>query len=367
MRSEGASFKNRLNPAEVDLIVKTRLGLEEVAGARLEELGFKVWVKPYGFLGLVLASTDKPLETAVELAESVAEVERVLPVYGVAESKLDSIVEEAVRVAMDKVRSGSFAVRATRRGNVGFKSIDVNTRVGAEIKRTLNLPVDLEFPDNVILVEIVGEYSYISVIKGSSLHRKITPEKEVILPYLSRISVAQIPYTGSPEACRSMGLRIGRAVQSFEISDITVTPISPVRGSELKAFLEGLEEGIESRFKIQKKIYSRKPRKVEVFVYDLYQLVRSRRSEPLIVFEPEGVTFDKVEANIVADILNAKRRVTLLFGAREGIPIGVWRFARYIVDLCPGITLPTDYAASSGLITIAYALEKHLKRAKGRS
>ncbi|RLI17157.1 RNA-binding protein, partial [Candidatus Bathyarchaeota archaeon] len=124
--------------------------------------------------------------------------------------------------------------------------------------------------------------------------------------------------------------------------------------------LQGLEEGITSRYRVQRKTYAHKPRRVKVLVEDLYQLVRDRRGEPKIVFEPEGRPLPEVEKDL-ADLILSSDRVSLLFGSREGIPKGVFRFADLIVDLCPGITLSTEYAASSALIGLAYALEDRLK------
>jgi tRNA acetyltransferase TAN1 len=96
---------------------------------------------------------------------------------------------------------------------------------------------------------------------------------------------------------------------------------------------------------------------VEVLIQDLYQLVRDRRAEPKIIFEPEGEVFSKVSDRIADIFLKADKRINLLFGSREGIPKGLFRFADLIVDLCPGITLSTEYAASSALIGVAFALQ----------
>jgi len=49
-----------------------------------------------------------------------------------------------------------------------------------------------------------------------------------------------------------------------------------------------------------------------------------------------------------------------LFGSREGIPLGVYRYADLVIDIAPGITLSTEYAASSALIAIGTLLHEYL-------
>lgn len=88
---------------------------------------------------------------------------------------------------------------------------------------------------------------------------------------------------------------------------------------------------------------------MSVVVQDLYQLVRARRGEPIIVFEPEGVELSKTTQRL-AELYSSARRINLLFGAREGIPKGVYRAADLVIDLAPAMTLPTELAAPTALL-----------------
>ncbi|MEM2803110.1 MAG: SPOUT family RNA methylase, partial [Nitrososphaerota archaeon] len=97
--------------------------------------------------------------------------------------------------------------------------------------------------------------------------------------------------------------------------------------------------------------YSRSARRVKVLVQDLYQLVRERSGESLIVFEPEGVEIRRA-VNKLRDIFSRGGRVNLLFGSREGIPKGIYRRADLVIDLAPEITLPTELAAPAALAEI---------------
>ena len=207
----------------------------------------------------------------------------------------------------------------------------------------------------------------IGVLDGSRVWRKMTPEKRNIREYFSKASIVQMPYLGPKGAVQSMGTRIGRAVQMFEVGELVIGMVGSIDADVLDPFIRGILEGIESRYRIQRRTYSHKPRRVKVRVQDLYQLVRDRRGEPKIVFEPEGEPFPKVSGRLAEYFISDEKRVNMFFGSREGIPKGVFRFADLIIDLCPGITLSTEYAASSALIGLAFALEDRLRERNGGS
>jgi tRNA acetyltransferase TAN1 len=352
---------------QIGLVVKTPLGLENLVASRIEELSIpcRVHPKPSGYLGLVLVEVDEKAKhkLAERIRGEVPEAERVLVTEECVVSDLEAIREAALRVSVGVIDAETpFAVRTVRRGSQSYRSVDVNRVVGQAIVDEIGAPVSLDNPEKVLWVEIIDDEAALGVIDGAELWRKMAPGKLPLNRYFGRLSVVQMPYLGQPEVVRAMGSRIGRAVQMFEVGEIVVAITGDVGGRELSAFLGGLEEGIASRYRVQRRTYAHKPKRVGVLVEDLYQLVRDRRGEPKIIFEPEGRPFPEVEGEIVAKILSKVERVNLLFGSREGIPKGVYRFADLIVDLCPGITLSTEYAASSALIGIAYALERRLRK-----
>ncbi|MCD6529824.1 SPOUT family RNA methylase [Candidatus Bathyarchaeota archaeon] len=348
----------------IDLIVKTPLGLEKIAASRIEELGVacRVNPKPHGFLGLIIVS-EVPKERRWELADKikneVPEVERVLVSEESVKADLDTIVESAVRVSskfLDK--NTRFAVRTVRRGRHPYTSIEANCRVGSAIVEALGSPVDLESPDKIVWIEIVGDSAAVGVVDGKEAWRKMWSEKVDLRRFFSKISVVQTPYFGPENAVKAVGSRVGRAVQIFEVGEFVIATVGAVDAKQLDLFIRGVLDGIESRYSVQRRTYTHKPRRVKVLVQDLYQLVRDRRGEPKVVFEPEGEAFPKVAGRLAELSMSSETRVNLLFGSREGIPKGVFRFADLIVDLCPGITLSTEYAASSALIGLAFALEE---------
>ncbi|MCD6312794.1 MAG: SPOUT family RNA methylase [Thaumarchaeota archaeon] len=343
----------------MQLIVKTPLDLERVAAERILELDpdAVLSVKPGGLKGLIVVESCRDKDSLKEaILREVPEAESVLGVDAEASARLDEIVEKAVEVAEKVIREEDcFAVKTVRRGRHDFSSLDVNVRVGSAIQAKTGARVDLENPSVVVHVEIIFERVGISVVRGEQEWRKMSPEKKPSFKLFSRLSIAQMPYLGSIEGAREIGRRIGRAVQAYEVRELIVSPNKPVDAFELEAFISGLREGIESRYEVQRKIYARRVERVRVMVQDLYQLVRERRNEAMIVLEPEGLQMRDALPKL-RELFSRAGRITLLIGSREGVPKGVFRLADLVLDLAPGITLSTELAAPSALAAIYTAL-----------
>ena len=352
----------------IDLIIKTPMRMDNIVASRIEELGFKCIVhpKPYGYPGIVTVRMhyeDEKFRIAERIKNEIPEAERVLISEAYTRAVMEDIVDAAVNVASKLLDSGvTFAVRTVRRGSHPFTSVDVNYRVGSAILEKVDATVDLDYPEKIVWIEILGNEVAIGVIDGISVWKKMKPGKHEVRTFFSKASVIQMPYLGDMRSAKSMGSRIGRAVQMFEVGELIIGIMGACDAKQLSWFISGIFEGINSRYQIQCKTYAHKPRRVNVLIEDLYQLVRDRRSQPKIVFEPEGEVFSKVSEKIANYFLKCDEQVNLLFGSREGIPKGVFRFADLIVDLCPGITLSTEYAASSALIGISFALQSLLEK-----
>ena len=343
------------------IVVKTPLGLENVAAARILEIlpNVKVKPRPQGFMGLVLVYSETPIEDSRKIKAEVPEAEKVIPALKVVRADINEIAEAASEVAKDKISSNeTFAVRTVRRGKHSFTSIDVNVKAGAKVKEVTGASVNLSFPDKIVAIEIIGEYALISVLPGSEEYKKLRPGKKPVITYLRKISLVQMPYLGPLDAAYNMGVRIGREAQTFEVKELIIAPIGLTPADQLATFIRGVREGIESRFKIQRKTYGREVHRVPVYVQDLYQLVRDRFKEPIIVFEPEGEPIIKVKDKIKEIFENRKnKRVNILVGSRVGIPSGIYRFATLILDIAPGVTISTDLAAASAITALITVLE----------
>jgi len=353
----------------VDILIKTTLGMEKVAATRVEETIPEVQVipKPYGFMGLVAVKTELDKKEAAKKIESnVLEADRVIVVEECVPANLDEIAEAAARIAKKSIGSkDTFAVRTVRRGKHEFTSIDVNVVAGAAVKKATRALVDLKYPSKIIRIEILKNLALIAIEDGEKELKKIRPGKIPVIEFLRKIAIIQMPYLGPLNAIRAIGVRVGREVQTFEVRELVISPIGAVKAEELKVFIEGVFEGINSRYEIQRKTYGRKVWRVPVFIQDLHQLVRERRRrEPIIVLEPEGEPLPKVKDNLAEILLSEKKRINVLIGAREGIPLGIYRFANLVVDICPGITISTDYAAASALIAFSTIIEEKLLEKK---
>ena len=211
-----------------NILVKTPLGLENIAAARILELNsnVKVYPRPQGFLGLVLVEADKHFEFARKIKENVLEAEKVIPAYEVVEAKLNKIVEAARKVALGNISpEETFAIRTTRRGKHDFTSLDINVKAGAAVKEVTNASVNLSFPDKIVAVEIIGDIALISILKGTEEYKKLRPGKEPVVKYLRKIALIQMPYLGPLDASYNMGVRIGREAQTFEVKELSLIHI----------------------------------------------------------------------------------------------------------------------------------------------
>lgn len=342
------------------ILVKTQLDMEKIVAARIMEIlpNIKAEPKPYGFRGIVVVYSEDPINDAERIKHNVIEAERVIPALKVVGTDLDEIVDAVKKIIKNNLgNTETFAVRTVRRGKQQYSSVDVNIKVGAVIKEITGADVDLSFPDKIIAIEIVGKYTLISILPGNEEYKKMRPDKKPILKYLHKLALIQIPYLGPIDAAYTMGIRVGRAAQNFELKEIIISPYGLTPANQLNKFIEGVYEGIHTRYETQRKIYSRPVRKVEVFVEDLYQVVRDRFDEPLIVFEPEGDPVIKMKHKI-KDIFEKQKRINIFVGSRSGIPIGIYRYSTLILDLAPEITISTDFAASSAVVALITVLEE---------
>jgi len=342
----------------LQLIIKTPLGLERIVASRAAELvGGRVVARPRGFMGLVVVDGLEDPDKAAELIEkALPEAEYVLRILATARADLEEIASSAARVAKELIGPDeTFAVRTTRRGRHDFTSIDVNVRVGSAVQEATGADVNLTEPDKIVWVEFVGPEVGIAITPGRIVWKKHRPGKPEVLKLLKRISFAQMPYLG--DGARLMGIRIGRAAQAFELGELVITPHEPVDVGQLNAFLSGLLEGRESRFRIQKKTYARKVERVPFRLQDLYQFVRDRIGEPMIVTDPTGKTVSEA-AKEIEEAFKQGGRVNILAGAREGIPKGVFRFATVVVDLCPGLTFATEHTIPATVGALVACLEE---------
>ncbi|RLE90057.1 MAG: RNA-binding protein [Thermoprotei archaeon] len=342
------------------LLATTIRGVEKIAAHRIAEIleNPRIVIKPHGFSGIILIEVEKDIDVAYELIKSeVPEVESLMRVLAEIEADPQKIAEKAAELSRENIMaSETFAVRTIRRGRHNFTSIEINTLVGTRIQEVTSADVDLNYPDKVVRIDIIEDKAFISIMKGEEEWKKLRPGKSLMRPLLSKLAIIQTPYGGDPEGIYRVGVRIGRAVQTFEIKELVIAPYLPVDAEELKVFIEGLVEGRDSRYRIQVKTYSHKPHKVPISVQDLYQLIRERRDELIIGTSTRGAPLVSVIEDIAKDIRRSSR-VNILIGSREGLPRGVLRYSDYMIDVIPTVTLPTDHASTAIIMALLTALD----------
>lgn len=125
-----------------------------------------------GIRGLVVAKTALDPVEAVEkfrvlLAEKPFEFRyslRIIPVEKVVRTELEEIKNAALELTAKMAETESFRVTVEKRFT-GVHSHDIIEAVATNVKNK----VDLENPDRVLLIEILGAYSGVSLLKPSDL------------------------------------------------------------------------------------------------------------------------------------------------------------------------------------------------------
>lgn len=106
-----------------------------------------------------------------EVAKSIARVFGVVStsVALTTSSSMEDILREGTKYAEVLIKKGdSFAVRARRTGGQSYGSLDVESRLGAEIVKATGAKVNLTRPDKTVYVEVREKDAYIfdSIIDG---------------------------------------------------------------------------------------------------------------------------------------------------------------------------------------------------------
>ncbi|CAB3287329.1 THUMP domain protein [Methanocaldococcus lauensis] len=335
----------------VKYIVKTQRGFENIVVNRLKDYveNFNYIVSPDGYHGVVIIESDEDIEDKIL---QIPEVERCLKVYFETEADFEKIVNMAEKIK-DYIQEGeTFAVETKKRGKHDFNSIDVNIVLGAKIKDLTNASVDLERPDKVINVEIFKDKAYIC-INNKDRYKKYTKDKRNARELFKKVVIVQMPYLGEKIVCKRFGEAIGRAAQGFEVKELIIAPKEKVDAYELMEFIKGVKIGQHSRYEIQKRAYPFEISLVPVTVQDLYQVIRDkkRNNRLIIITDPKGEEISKIKDKLSYD-LRKKKEIVVFCGSREGIPIGLFRFADYVIDLAPHMTFATEHAIPSALIAL---------------
>ncbi len=111
-------------------------------------------------------------------SDSKADAQRIARVFGVVSTSLaekcssdmNTLVRRGTEYARERINSkDSFAVRARRIGDQGYRSADIAKQLGSSIVEATGARVDLDEPDITVFVEVRGSDAYLfdEVIEGA--------------------------------------------------------------------------------------------------------------------------------------------------------------------------------------------------------
>ncbi|MBU7043590.1 MAG: RNA-binding protein [Theionarchaea archaeon] len=121
--------------------------------------------------GLFLIEASRDAAQKIQEYETTA-VYRIIPLDILIPAELSQIENTVVGLCEEKLPpQHSFAVRCKRRG-FPVSSKDIEKRVGAAVVEACSNPVNLDDPDVLVLIEIIGKKAGIAVLPQSEIVRK---------------------------------------------------------------------------------------------------------------------------------------------------------------------------------------------------
>ena|SRR5271157_80700 len=171
---------------EFNLLATTSRGFEAQARSELQFLLEKIGdstpvVERTGISGVIAVKTKIEAITAINQLRTVLHqtpyefrfVLRVIPIEKVVQTDLEPIQSAVTELASNIGENETFRVTVEKRFTA-MHSKDIVEKIASSIKRT----VDLTKPDKIVLIEIVGKFTGISVIRPENT---LSVQKEKLL------------------------------------------------------------------------------------------------------------------------------------------------------------------------------------------
>jgi tRNA acetyltransferase TAN1 len=122
--------------------------------------------------GILTAETKlDPIETVRKIKEmlldepwSVRYCKRIIPIQKVIESKIEEIEKSVGELSNQMLEEETYRISIEKR-NSELSSKEIITKIANKIKNK----VSLEFPDKVLLIEILGNKTGVSILKKSDI------------------------------------------------------------------------------------------------------------------------------------------------------------------------------------------------------
>ncbi len=166
-----------MSPDKFNLIVTTARGMESISASELIDILNRMGdpspkVEQTRISGLLTAKTSlNPFEVVEKLKEMIEKepwlirnIQRVIPIEEVVETNTEKIADAAFRLAQIIPEDHTFRVTVEKR-HTQLSSREIIEAVAARINRKVNL----EKPDWIVLVEVLGGLTGISVIKPNQI------------------------------------------------------------------------------------------------------------------------------------------------------------------------------------------------------
>ena len=144
------------------LLITVPTGFEKEAISEVEKISNKkIIVKTTYFKGVLLGKTKlKKEEVKKVLSKDTTFIRKVIPVDRIEKTDIDKFVQFFSKF---NLKGKKFAVRCKRRGVHNFASKEVEVRVGKVIKKLGGI-VDLENPEIILSIEILQDFSCLSIL-----------------------------------------------------------------------------------------------------------------------------------------------------------------------------------------------------------
>ncbi len=97
---------------------------------------------------------------------------RVVPLVKFVPSKVENIVEAVKELLTNSPRFSSFAVKCIRRGRAFSSSTALSSLLGDIISKNFHMKVNLKEPEVFLWVEVLGEYTGVSLLSPRQVYRK---------------------------------------------------------------------------------------------------------------------------------------------------------------------------------------------------
>ncbi|MEM3382691.1 MAG: THUMP domain-containing protein [Nitrososphaerales archaeon] len=171
-----------------NLMATTHRGLENEASSELFALLNQIGdespdVIKTNVMGLLVARTKlEPIRVIEEIRRIVIEdplriryILRIIPIDAVVETRIENIVEAVSKFTNRIDKEKSFRITVEKR-RTNLSSSEIIRAVANIIDR----PVNLEKPDWIVLIEIIGKFTGVSVIKPDQILNVIKTIREGI-------------------------------------------------------------------------------------------------------------------------------------------------------------------------------------------